>query len=212
MDLLVQAFAAEVARFRAWADAYPVEVRSGVWESLYDAWPELYGAFTTFVRTTPWQQWSEATTQALLYAIARDNDMEELVKVVAENPDNLLYLAQRAVASPEADARWQIAVELSDLEPRPPQVEPLLLQVAQDEDEYVRRRALMALADIGSPHVAGLVERAWDTGDEYQRMAVLYALESVDSPELDTYLARAEADGRQELLDYASSIRAGDFE
>lgn len=210
MDLLVQAFAAAVARFRAWADTYPPEERFDGWESDYGAWPELYGAFTSYVRANSWRQWSEATSQALLYAIARDNEMAELVKVVAENPDDLLHLAQQAVAFPDSDARWQIVVELSCLEPQPPQVEPLLLQFAQDEDEYVRRRALMALADVGSAQVADLVRRAWDTGDEYQRIAAIYALDVIGSPELDTYLARAQADGREQLFEFASRIRATD--
>ncbi|HEV2457347.1 MAG TPA: HEAT repeat domain-containing protein [Ktedonobacterales bacterium] len=210
MDLLVQAFAAAVARFRAWADAYPPGERFDGWESAYGAWPELYGAFTTFVRANSWRQWNETTSQALLYAIARDNEMAELVKVVAENPDDLLHLAEQAVAFPDPDARWQIVVELSCLEPQPPQVEPLLLQFAQDEDEYVKRRALMALADVGSAQVADLVRRAWDTGDEYQRIAAIYALDVIGSPELDTYLARAQADGREQLFEYASRIRATD--
>jgi HEAT repeat protein len=205
----LRAFEVEVARFHAWADAHPPEQRTDDWESAYDAWPQLYGAFTAFVRATSWRQWSEATTQALLYVIARDNEMAELVKVVAENPDDLLYLAQRALASLEPDARWQIVVELSCLEPQPPQVEPLLLQFAQDEDEYVRRRALMALADVGSTHVANAVKQAWDTGDEYLRMAALYALDVMGSPELDAYLAQAESDGREQLLEYASRLRAG---
>lgn len=88
-------------------------------------------------------------------------------------------------------------------------VEPLLLQFAHDEDEYVRRQALMALGTLGSPLVEDLAEAAWQTGHEYQRMAVLAALRDVQSPALDDYLARAESDGRQYLLHYAAKIRAG---
>lgn len=145
----------------------------------------------------------------LLYIIARDNEMQELAKEVARNPDNLVCLAERATASPERDAKWQLAVELSRLERRPPQVESLLLRFAHDDDDYVRRRSMLALADTGSAKVEGLVAPVWETGDEHQRMAVLYALWKTGSPQLDTYLAQAEADGRQYLVGYAARIRAG---
>ena len=135
--------------------------------------------------------------------------MGTLARELARNPLNLLCLAEQAVTSAEPDAKWQLAAELGRVEMRLPEVEPLLLRFASDEDEYVRRRSLTALADVGSTHVSELAERAWHSGDEYQRMAALYALLRSGSPELSEYLARAEADGRPNLVDYAARIRAG---
>jgi HEAT repeat protein len=209
---LFQALEDEVAQFRAWADAVPIAERSGEWECDYTDWQGLYSAFIAFVRATPCQRWNEDADQMLLYAIARDNEMEALVKKVARNPDNLICLAERAVVSPERDAKWQLAVELGRLAYRPQQVELLLLEFAHDEDEYVRRRALLALADIGSPKVKEVIESAWETGDEYQRIAVQYALWKIGSQQLDTYLGRADADGRQYLVSYAARIRTGNPE
>src|SRR6266849_7396120 len=114
---------AEVGRFRAWADTYPIAERDSAWESMYRGWQELSSAFSAFVNATTCQQWSEETTQMLLYTIARDNETHALVKHVARNPDNLVCLAERAIASGEPDTKWQLAVELGHLEPRPPQVE-----------------------------------------------------------------------------------------
>ncbi len=206
---MLEELEAEVGRFRAWADTYPIAERDSAWESMYRGWQELSSAFSAFVNATTCQQWSAETTQMLLYTIARDNEMEALVKEVARNPDNLVCLAERAVASGERDAKWQLAVELGHLEPRPPQVESLLLQFAYDEDLYVQRRAMMALADIGSAKVEELVVPAWESGDEHQRMGVLYALWKVGSPQLDAYLAQAEADGRPYLTEYLARVRVG---
>ncbi len=209
VPIVLRALEDQVARFRSWAEAYPSAERFGEWECDYDDWWSVYDAFLPFVATTTCQEWSSATTQMLLYIIARDNEFGQLAHEVAKNPNNLLCLAKRVVDSPEPDARWQIAVELGQMAGPSAQVEEILTQFAHDDDEYVRRRALIALADIGSPHVADFVEPAWDTGHEYQRMAVLHALRAIGSPQLEEYLARADADGRQHLVDYAMRIRAG---
>lgn len=208
MDLR-QALEAEVARFRAWADTFPVAERSGEWECLYDGWDGIYYAFHAFISATTCQEWDEELTQMLLYIIARDNEMEHLVKDLAQQPDNLVCLAKRAVSSSERDAKWQLAAELGHIGSRVPHAELVLLQFSRDRDMYVRRRTLTALADMGSLEVEHLVASVWETGDEYQRMAVLYALSKCGSPQLGPYLKRAEADGRQNLLGYVASIQAG---
>lgn len=209
---LRQALEAPVARFRAWAGTIPVSERSGEWECLYSGWLEIYTTFSAFVGATSCREWDEDVAQILLYIIARDNEMNELVKDLAKRPDNLLCLGELALTSSERDAKWQLAAEIGRIERRAPQVELLLLQFAHDTDEYVRRCALMALADIGSEKVEELVAAAWKTGDMYQRMAVLYALWKVRSPQLDTYLARADIDGRQYLVEYSARVRSGNPE
>jgi hypothetical protein len=204
------ALAAEVARFQAWAENYPVAERGGEWECGYEGWQPLYDTFIAVVQSSSCNQWSDATKAMLLYVIARDNETGYLVEKVAEDPDRLLCLAEHALVAADSDAKWQFAVELGNLNTRISEVEPLLLRFMDDADEYVRRRTLSALADIGSTHTAALAERAWNTGNEYQRMMALYALEKVHSPLLETYLSRAEADGRQYLVNTAAMIRAGD--
>ena len=169
----------------------------------------IYEAFTAFINTHATHTWSQEVVGTLLYLIARDNEMGHLAGEVARDSDRLISLSGAAAGSNEPDARWQLAAELGRLESHRVVVEPLLVQFAHDEDEYVRRQALMALGTLGSPLVEDLAEAAWRTGHEYQRMAVLAALRDVQSPALDEYLARAESDGRQYLLHYAAKIRAG---
>lgn len=86
-------------------------------------------------------------------------------------------------------------------------LEPILLALADDADEYVRRRVLMVLADAGSPRSVALALNAWESGEEYQRMACLHVLQRLDSPRLPAYLDLAEQDGRQYLVGIAQRIR-----
>src|SRR5579859_760873 len=159
LSTVLQMFDAEVERFRAWADDSPVpsDRRSGEWACGYQGWARLYTAFEAFVSATPCREWSDATTETVLYANARDSDNCHLARAVATRSDDLLCLAERAITSPEWDAKWQFAAELGRLGLSSPQVEELLLRFAEDDDEYVRRCALLALADIGSLHVTDLV-------------------------------------------------------
>lgn len=205
MSDLLEALKAEVARFRSWAETYPVAERSGEWEMDYTGWQDLWPAFAAFVRGSSARDWDEDTQQLLLYVIARDNEMGEAADEVAKNPDQLLLLAERALASEERYAASQLATQLGKLDAL--QAEPLLLRFAQHHDEYVRRLALLALASIGSSHVEELAVAAWETGHEYQRMAALDALSRVSSSLVAEYTTRAEADGRPYLAHYAATIR-----
>lgn len=142
--------------------------------------------------------------------VARDEDTGYLARVLAQHPENVLCLAEHAVTTAEPDAKYQLAAAIGRLKLRSPRAESILLQFAHDEDDYVRRRGLMALADIESPHVTELVSAAWDTGDEHMRMGILYALRTINAPQLEDYLAQADLDGREYLVGYANKIRAGE--
>jgi HEAT repeat protein len=198
----------EVARLRSWAEAYD-RPRRGEWECDYTNWGDLYNAVTAYVTDSKVEEWDEVVAALLLYAIARDNELEHIAGQLRKTPEKLYALAQAAVRSGEKDAKWQMAEQLAHC-PGQEGTEALLLVLATDPEEYVRRRALMALGRIKSSHVETLVEQAWDSGDEYQRMAVLDALHSVQSKKLAVYLDMARADGRQYLIAFANRIRRGE--
>lgn len=203
----------EVDRFRAWADAYSYARRSGEWECDYEAWPVLYDAVLKFIAGHPFTSWSDAEVRAVLYAIARDNEDQYLAQEIRErHPALIAPLARAALEIGERDDRWQLAVELGYLGARA-QVEPLLLEMARDEHEYVRRRALKSLLWIGSPAVEELALAAWCRPDEHQewaRMMALYCLYKLGSLHLEPLLAEAERDMRQYLREYAERIRRGE--
>lgn len=203
----------EVGRFRAWADSYPHAVRTSEWECDYDSWPSLYDAVLEFVASRPLESWSADEFQAVLYAIARDNEMQHLAREIRRRrPELILPLAGAAIRIGERDDRWQLAEELGQLGRSGGEAERLLLRLAHDEHEYVRRRALGALARLGSPLVEELALEAWhrpDEDQEWARMMALECLRSVGSPHLEPLLAEAERDAREYLPGFAKGLRRG---
>ena len=203
--------AAEVGRFRAWAGTYPRAGQYGEWECDYDSWPCLYDAVLAFVADCPFESWSDAELRAVLYAIARDNEMQHLASEIRQwHPELVEPLARAALRVGERDDRWQLAVELGRLGA---ESESLLLEMARDEHEHVRRHALQSLLRIGSPAVEELALDAWhrpDPDQEWARMMALYCLQKLGSPRLEPLLADAERDSRLYLRKYAERIRRGE--
>jgi len=76
-----------------------------------------------------------------------------------------------------------------------------------DEDEYVKRCALISLGELKSSKSESLAERAWHTGHEYQRMAALEVLDKISSSKLAIYLKEAMEDGRPHLVKTARKIK-----
>jgi HEAT repeat protein len=203
----------EVNRFKKWADAYPPGPRSGEWECNYPDWEPLHAAVLEFLNCRPVVAWSAQEREAVLYTLARDNEIQYLAREIRKRgPATLLRLAQEATRTGEGDAKWQLAEQLGQLQTDGSAAEPILLQLAGDENEYVRRRALMALARLGSSAVEELGLREWQRPHEDQqwmRMAVLWSLHRVGSPLLPGLLEEAERDSRTYLRDFAERVRQG---
>ena len=199
----------EITQFQSWAASQLSEGEYSCWETGYPNWPQIKQAFGEFLQKQPFRDWNSRTVSDILYIIARDNDSPSLALAVAEEPERLLFLVEAAAKSSERDAKWQFAVEMSRLNRQEYPVEPLLLALFQDEDEYVRRQALMALGRMRSPFAEGLVAAAWETGDEYQRMAALGVLRDLNSPQLTSYLDKAKQAGSQYLSAYAARLKSG---
>ncbi len=213
---------AEVGRFRTWAGSDPPATRSreqtlyhadGEWECDYPHWPELYAAVMEHVAASPPEVWSDEQLQAVLYALARDNEGERLGEEIRlHHPTTLIALAKAALLDGEFEARWQLADQLGQLERDLGEVERLLLTLVRDEDEYVRRCALKSLARIDSPSAEQLALEAWHKPDEHQewaRMMALDCLHRIGSPHLERLLAEAARDERQHLRDFARRIQQG---
>ena len=199
---------AEVARFKGWAAEIPIATRSGEWECDYSDWKRLWAAAKLLIETVPVAMWTKAMTEDFLYALARDNEVEVIADEFEQRSEALLELAARAIDSVETDAKWQIAVKLGELSEHIQRAEALLIHLVQDVDEYVSRRALLALGKLKSVMTERFAERAWQTGHEYQRIAALWALKYQGSSKLGEYLLQAEEDGREYVVRNATEIRA----
>lgn len=207
----------EVDQFRAWADATcPPDRRFGEWECDYEDWGGLYEAVLAFVAARPFEFWSPEEVRAVLYAIARDNEMQHLAgEVRCRHPDLLAPLTRASIEVGERDDRWQLAEELGQLGRAGGEEERLLLVLARDEHEYVRRRGLGALARLGSPAVEGLALEAWhrpDPEQQWARMMALWSLHRAGSPQLGPLLAEAEQDPREHLRGFAERVRRGEVD
>lgn len=196
----------EIEKFKTWASQYPESDRYGEWECDYPGWTLLYKTFIRFLAETDFRQWDEATRRDVLYLIARDNEIEKLVAALAEDTARLLSIVPFALKEAEPEAKWQLAIRLGNVQSQSAQAEEYLLAFMRDSDEYVRRRALMALAQLGSLHTEALCAEAWATRHEYQRIAVLHALHTIGSPDLKRYITFAKEDGREYLMANARQL------
>ena len=195
-----------VSAFRHWAAEYTHAGMSGEWECAFEEWPEMWAVLDEFLISVDPEEWDDEIIASLLYVIARDNEREILKQTLETKPIHLLALARAGIHSKERDARWQLADALGRSGLDAEVVTPLLERFINDEDEYVSRRALLALGGRLAPEAEALALRAWATGHEYQRMAALDVLSSLASPLLSSHLEAAEQDGRQYLVSFARKI------
>jgi hypothetical protein len=201
-------FLAQVQEFRRWAATVPVKKQQVLeWECDYPGWNQLFQACTNFIETVDVKKLTQETLDAILFVTTADNGCQLIAATIAAYPEKLLYLAQAALRSSYVDAKWQLAIELGEISVHQSEAEHLLCLFFRDEDEYTRRMALGALAEIGSSQIEALVEQAWASEHEYQRIMALSALHKVGSPQLEKYLALAEIDGREYVVGMAARIR-----
>ncbi|MCW3051984.1 MAG: hypothetical protein JWN14_1154 [Chthonomonadales bacterium] len=212
---LLRAFLlSEVALFQQWAEATFPKGGFGEGEWEYPAWDRFWPAVLEFVAACPFSSWSQEELKAVLYALARDHEDEIIADELREKfPDVLLPLTRAAIEFGEKDARWQLAHQLGQLDATGGEPEQMLLALAHDEEEYVRRRALQALARRGSAAVEPLALEMWEREDphqEWSRMMALSCLQRVGSQKLEPLLTEAERDVRPYLRARAEKIRRGE--
>lgn len=198
----------EVTKFREWISSVEylnsetLNVEDGC---LYSEWWNLFEIILAFLNTSINSPWTVQEVNDILYVMGWDNECEDLADKIEENPDVLMKLANLALNSSEYDAKWQLADRLGNLSDE--SAESLLLKFVNDEDEYVRRRSLIALGRMNSPHAEALSEKSWETGEEYQRIAALWVLKDISSSKLAAYLQKAIEDGRHFVIKNACQIQ-----
>lgn len=196
----------EIEAFRKWAKSFPEQDRYGEWECDYEGWSEINVAFEDFINERNPESLSQEEIEDLIYIIARDNKIGELVDQICEKKEWFQSLLPRVVNSLEHDAQWQFAEQLSNGVLRVNEAEPALLKLVESSHEYTGRMALKALGGIGSMHAESLCEKAWKTNHEYQRIMALWVLKEIDSSKLPEYVELAYKDGRKYVAQNASEV------
>lgn len=200
-------FLAAVAGFKSWAAKIPQDDRYGEWECDYPSWADIYTEWTSLMANLEVSEWTLSLTETALYAVARDNECQFLSRQIPLHVLRLLAKAARDCSEP--DAKWQLAVELGKSSINN---QDILLALANDENEYVRRRAVQSLARLGSTYAAELALREWEKAADdfpWSRMNALWVLYRVSSPSLTTLLPLALNSPNKYLKAYAEKIQAG---
>lgn len=203
-ELSVKQLLQAIAEFRAWQETRfpgrkPCEI-NGEWETWYGSWPEVNAAFCKVLLDVPPETADVHLLDEMVYIIARDNECEYLMEELSEHPKWFGVLCRHSLHMEEIDAKWQFASYLPDCECGH-EIKELILALAEDQDEYVCRRALLAMPYIYPDKAAHYAERFWNRTlyapevQEYQRMAALTVLHMVHSPLLASYLEKAKEGG-----------------
>jgi len=175
---IYQKFDEQVDNFRQWSRTIKLEFE---WEESFPNWQLIYTIFDTLIETTTYEMWNQRTVNNLLFIIGRDNESELLMSKIAEYPGALLFLGREGITYTDCDTKWQLAHYLAECFSDHPDVEEIILKYYEDDNEYVKRRALLALGIIKSKYAEQCALESWGTGMKYQRLAALEVLKQLNS-------------------------------
>ena len=208
----------QAIKFHQWQEAtYPgktSEELGGEWEVDYPYWNDTYSAFCHVLTQMDAETADSVLLDEMVYLIARDNEAEGFIQETTSHPQWFERLCRRAAASNESEAKWQFAAYLPEC-PCSQEVKDMILNFAKDPNEYVSRRALLAMPALRPDCVEQFAPLFWERNcyspelQEYQRIAVLVSLDAIHSDLLPQYLEQAKQDGRRYLLEHAKRIEGG---
>ena len=205
----------QVGKFHQWQEiTYPgktTEEIGGAWEVDYPAWNDIFDAFCHVLTQMDAEMADSILLDEMVYLIARANEAEGFIQETTSHPKWFECLCRRAAASNESEAKWQFAAYLPECSCSQ-EVRDIILDFAKDPNEYVSRRALLAMPALRPDCVEQFAPLFWERNcyspelQEYQRIAVLVSLDATHSDLLPQYLERAKQDGRSYLLEHAKRI------
>lgn len=208
----------QVGKFHQWQEiTYPgktTEEIGGAWEVDYPAWNDIFDAFCHVLTQMDAETADSVLLDEMVYLIARDNEAEGFIQETTSHPQWFERLCRRAAASNENEAKWQFAAYLPECSCSQ-EVRDIILDFAKDPNEYVSRRALLAMPALRPDCVEQFAPLFWERNcyspelQEYQRIAVLVSLDAIHSDLLPQYLEQAKQDGRRYLLEHAKRIEGG---
>ena len=208
----------QAIKFHQWQEAtYPgktSEELGGEWEVDYPYWNDTYSAFCHVLTQMDAETADSVLLDEMVYLIARANEAEGFIQETTSHPQWFECLCRRAAASNENEAKWQFAAYLPECSCSQ-KVRDIILDFAKDPNEYVSRRALLAMPALRPDCVEQFAPLFWERNcyspelQEYQRIAVLISLDAIHSDQLPQYLEWAKQDGQSYLLEHAKRIEGG---
>lgn len=150
----------------------------------------------------------------MIYLIARDNEARALYSKPPPIQNGSSVSAAILLSPNENEAKWQFAAYLPEC-PCGQEVKNMILDFANDPNEYVNRRALLAMPALRPDCVEQFAPLFWERNcyspelQQYQRIVVLTSLNAIHSSLLPQYLELSKQDGRNYLLEHAERIGKG---
>ena len=172
----------QAIKFHQWQEAtYPgktSEELGGEWEVDYPYWNDTYSAFCHMLTQMDAETADSVLLDEMVYLIARAYEAEGFIQETTSHPQWFECLCRRAAASNENEAKWQFAAYLPECSCSQ-KVRDIILDFAKDPNEYVSRRALLAMPALRPDCVEQFAPLFWERNcyspelQEYQRIAVL---------------------------------------
>ena len=155
----------QAIKFHQWQEAtYPgktSEEIGGEWEVDYPYWNDTYSAFCQVLTQMDAETADSVLLDEMVYLIARDNEAEGFIQETTSHPQWFECLCRRAAASNESEAKWQFAAYLPEC-PCSQEIKDMILDFAKDPNEYVSRRALLAMPALRPDCVEQFAPLFWE--------------------------------------------------
>jgi len=155
----------QVGKFHQWQEiTYPgktTEEIGGAWEVDYPAWNDIFDAFCHVLTQMDAEMADSILLDEMVYLIARANEAEGFIQETTSHPKWFECLCRRAAASNESEAKWQFAAYLPECSCSQ-EVRDIILDFAKDPNEYVSRRALLAMPALRPDCVEQFAPLFWE--------------------------------------------------
>ena len=155
----------ELNEFWKWAEKSPAEYAInrgyGEWETEYPNWPLLYKSAENNLES----QYDSNVADLLIQALAIDNECEKILDAIAKSEIDFFRFTAQVMLSDQSEARWQMAEALGQVnyKDRDAQLAQLILE---DDDLYVKRRALLSLAKVNKSRAKEYAKSFVDSTDK----------------------------------------------
>ncbi|WP_163855450.1 HEAT repeat domain-containing protein [Paenibacillus elgii] len=205
MNSIFEELKIEVSNFLDWSKSF--EHDGNEWETGYPYWFRIYTLIGKVLSGYKFIELTPEVKENIFYLLARDNEMEEIATLLSEYPDYIISFAKEGLDYQDYEARWQLAHSIWKYGQTYSEVEGILLRYYKDLDEYVRRRALLALGYMKSIYAEQFALESWNTALEYQRIAALYVLDEINSTKIDDILKEGEKDHYETVRSNVKTIK-----
>ena len=113
----------------------------------------------------------------ILYFLSKDDEREIIMEILEEKSILGYLVARKGIKYLDMNARWQVAVLLAYFK----DTKLLIEMIENDEEEYVRRRALLGLRHLDKTSSEKLAINHLKSPYEYERMVAIDTLNFLSS-------------------------------